>query len=126
VTRTSAQALIGIGVLVAAVSLLANPFGLGRYPGFGWVQEVGVIIGILEILAGFYLRVRAPRVTSPEPRRRKGQRPAHARGTRAATAHLEAVGLDGSKVKLPLAVVLDREVAERPSARAIREGKNLE
>ena len=125
-TRTSAQALIGIGVLVAAVSLLANPFGLGRYPGFGWVQEVGVIIGILEILAGFYLRVRAPRVTSPEPRRRKGQRPAHARGTRAATAHLEAVGLDGSKVKLPLAVVLDREVAERPSARAIREGKNLE
>ena len=61
-TRTSAQALIGIGVLVAAVSLLANPFGLGRYPGFGWVQEVGVIIGILEILAGFYLRGRAPRI----------------------------------------------------------------
>jgi len=26
--------------------------GLGRYPGFGWVQEVGVIIGILAILAG--------------------------------------------------------------------------
>lgn len=60
-TRTSAQALIGVGVLVAAVSLLANRLGLGRYPGFGWVQEVGVIIGILAILAGFYLRGRAPR-----------------------------------------------------------------
>jgi len=46
VTRTSAQALIGVGVLVAAVSLLANPLGLARYPDFGWVQEVGVIIGI--------------------------------------------------------------------------------
>jgi hypothetical protein len=60
VTRTSGQALIGVGVLVAAVSLLANPLGLARYPGFGWVQEIGVIIGILAILAGFHLRGRAP------------------------------------------------------------------
>ena len=62
VTRTSAQAVIGVGVLVAAVSLLANPLGLRRYPGFGWLLEVGVIIGILAILAGFYLRGRAPRI----------------------------------------------------------------
>lgn len=61
-TRTAAQTLIGVGVLVTAVSLLANPLGLGRYPGFGWAQEVGVIIGILAILAGFYLRGRAPRI----------------------------------------------------------------
>ena len=61
-TRTSAQAVIGVGVLVAAVSLLANPLGLRRYPGFGWLLEVGVIIGILAILAGFYLRGRAPRI----------------------------------------------------------------
>jgi uncharacterized membrane protein HdeD (DUF308 family) len=62
VTRTSAQAVIGVGVLVAAVSLLANPLGLRRYPGFGWLLEVGVIFGILAILAGFYLRGRAPRI----------------------------------------------------------------
>ena len=61
-TRTAAQDLIGVGVLVAAVSLLADPLGLARYPGFGWVQEVGVIIGILAILAGVYLRGRAPRI----------------------------------------------------------------
>ena len=61
-TRTSAQALVGVGVLVAAVSLLANPLGLGRYPDFGWLREVGVIIGILAILAGFYLRGRVPRI----------------------------------------------------------------
>jgi len=53
VTRTSAPALIGVGALVAAVSLLADPLGLTRYPGFGWVEEVGVIIGMLATLAGF-------------------------------------------------------------------------
>jgi hypothetical protein len=62
VTRTTAQALIGVGVLVAVLSLLASPLGLRRYPGFGWLREVGVIIGILAILAGFYLRGRAPRI----------------------------------------------------------------
>jgi hypothetical protein len=58
---TSAQVLIDVGVLVALVSLLADPLRLGRYPGFGWLQEVGVIGGLLAILAGFYLRGRASR-----------------------------------------------------------------
>lgn len=58
---TAARALIGVGVLVALVSLLADPLRLGRYPGFGWLQEVGVIVGLLAILAGFCLRGRASR-----------------------------------------------------------------
>jgi hypothetical protein len=58
---TAARALIGVGVLVALVSLLADPLRLGRYPGFGWLQEVGVIVGCLAILAGFYLRGHASR-----------------------------------------------------------------
>jgi hypothetical protein len=58
---TSALALIGVGVLVALVSLLADPLRLGRYPGLGWLQEVGVIVGCLAILAGFYLRGRESR-----------------------------------------------------------------
>lgn len=45
---------------------------------------------------------------------------------RAATLRLEAAGPTGAKVKFPLNVVLDRERAERLSARAIREGKNLD
>ncbi len=44
-----------------SVSLLADPLRLGRYHGFGWLQEVGVIGGFLAILAGFYLRGRASR-----------------------------------------------------------------
>ena len=55
---TSAQTLIGVGVLIALVLLFADPLRLGRYPGFGWLQEVGVIVGCLAILAGFYLRGR--------------------------------------------------------------------
>jgi hypothetical protein len=43
------------------VSLLADPLRLGRYHGFGWLQEVGIIGGLLAILAGFYLRGRASR-----------------------------------------------------------------
>ncbi len=64
--------LIGMGVLLLVASLLAGTSWLGRHRGFGWLQgvtsplerhpgsawlqEVGVIIGILAIVAGFFLR----------------------------------------------------------------------
>ena len=34
-TMTAAQTLIGVGLLVALVSLLADPLRMGRYPGVG-------------------------------------------------------------------------------------------
>jgi hypothetical protein len=37
--------LIGAGVLVVLISAFADPMGLGRSPGFGWRQTLGVIIG---------------------------------------------------------------------------------
>jgi len=55
---TFAGSLIGIGVLLALLSLLADPLGLGRHPGFGWIQGLGVVIGVLVILAGVFLRRR--------------------------------------------------------------------
>jgi membrane associated rhomboid family serine protease len=54
--------VIGAGVLLVLISAFADPLGLGRYPGFGWRQTVGVIIGALVIAAGLYLRRRK---TSP-------------------------------------------------------------
>lgn len=64
--------LIGLGVLLLVVSLLTGTSSLGWHPSFGWLQEVasplerrpgfewlpeaGVIIGILAIVVGFYLR----------------------------------------------------------------------
>jgi hypothetical protein len=53
-----ARIKIGIGVLLVLVSLFADSLGLGRRPGFGWKQGLGVVIGVLLILAGLYLRRR--------------------------------------------------------------------
>ena len=57
---TFAGFLIGIGVLLLLISALADPLGLGRTPGFGWQQGLGVVIGALVALAGLYLRRRKP------------------------------------------------------------------
>ena len=59
---TYAGSLTGIGVLLLLLSVFADPLGLGRNPGFGWLQWLGVVIGALVILAGLYLRRRK---TSP-------------------------------------------------------------
>ena len=48
--------VIGAGVLLVLISAFADRLGLGRHQGFGWLQEVGVIIGLLVIMAGFYSR----------------------------------------------------------------------
>ena len=50
--------VIGAGILLVVISALADPLGLGRSPGIGWVQTLGVIIGALLIAAGLYLRRR--------------------------------------------------------------------
>ncbi len=49
------KTLMIVGILISA---LADPLGLGRSPGFGWIQTLGVIVGALVILAGLYLRRR--------------------------------------------------------------------
>jgi hypothetical protein len=41
---TFAGGLIGIGVLLVLISALADPLGLGRHPGFGWIQGLGVVM----------------------------------------------------------------------------------
>jgi hypothetical protein len=51
-----AKTLIIVGILIVLVSGLADPLGLGRHPGFGWIQGLGVIIGALFIVGGLYQR----------------------------------------------------------------------
>jgi hypothetical protein len=55
---TYAWILVGVGVLLVLISALADSVGLGRSPGFGWRQGLGVAIGVLVILGGLYKRHR--------------------------------------------------------------------
>jgi type IV secretory pathway VirB2 component (pilin) len=50
-----AKTLMIVSILISG---FADPHGLGRSPGFGWRQTLGVIVGALVILAGLYLRRR--------------------------------------------------------------------
>jgi len=66
--------LVGTGFVVAAVSAMADVFGLGtrpfpKIPFFGYWQARGVLIGEVIILLGFVLTV-------PLTRRRKDNKPA--------------------------------------------------
>jgi len=54
-----AKTLMIVGILIVLIAGLADPLGLGRSPGFGWKQTLGVIVGALVIVAGLYLRRRA-------------------------------------------------------------------
>jgi hypothetical protein len=54
-----ARVVIGVGVLLILIALFADPLGLGRSPGFGWKQTLGVVVGVLLVVAGSYLWRRA-------------------------------------------------------------------
>ena len=48
-----------LGVLVLLLSSFADALGLGQYPGFGWRQILGLILGVIAIWLGFRWRRRA-------------------------------------------------------------------
>lgn len=43
------------GVLIMAVSLLADVIGIGHHPGVGVFQLGGVLIGLVDVLVGGWL-----------------------------------------------------------------------
>ena len=51
-----AWTMIGLGVILMTITGWADQLGLGRQPGFGWLQGLGVIIGVVVLMAGLYLR----------------------------------------------------------------------
>lgn len=53
-----AWVVIGVGALLVLIALFADPLGLGGHSGFGWRQALGLVIGAVVVLAGFYLRRR--------------------------------------------------------------------
>jgi uncharacterized membrane protein len=49
--------MLVIGIVLALVSLLADPIGIGS-AGFGWKQITGVVIGVVLAVIGGVLRSR--------------------------------------------------------------------
>ena len=54
--RGSALVVLIVGVVVALVSLLADRFGIGGTPGFGWKQTIGLVIGLALVALGLWRR----------------------------------------------------------------------
>jgi hypothetical protein len=49
---SSRNLVVGLGVLVALISVLADAVGIGGEPGFGYKQGAGFLVGIALIIAG--------------------------------------------------------------------------
>jgi uncharacterized membrane protein len=46
--------ILVLGILLAIVSLFADPLGLGAKPGFGWKQSLGLAAGVVLAALGIW------------------------------------------------------------------------
>ena len=53
--RSLGSALVALGLVVTAISALANQIGIGDDDSFGWLQISGVVVGLLVAAAGFVI-----------------------------------------------------------------------
>jgi hypothetical protein len=44
-----------VGIIILLLSLFGDLIGIGGYPGLGYKQMIGMIIGVLIIIIGFIL-----------------------------------------------------------------------
>ena len=55
--RAGSWVILVLGILLALVSVFADPLGVGGEPGFGWKQQTGLAVGLaLTALAAWQLR----------------------------------------------------------------------
>lgn len=51
--RALGQTASIVGALVVLLSALADQIGIGQYPGFGWRQVLGIVLGLVLVWRGF-------------------------------------------------------------------------
>ena len=55
--KSVGSAVIAIGIVVLAISALADEIGIGDEEAFGWQQIGGVVVGAIVAVAGFIIRM---------------------------------------------------------------------
>ncbi|MDH4137125.1 MAG: hypothetical protein OEW09_10485 [Anaerolineae bacterium] len=50
--------LLVVGIVVLLLSLIADPIGIGGWPGFGRDQIVGAIVGAIVTVVGLVLTLK--------------------------------------------------------------------
>ena len=58
--RNISYILLGVGLVLAALSLFADSLGLSANTTFGYKQIAGLVIGIVVVIAGAILLRRRP------------------------------------------------------------------
>jgi hypothetical protein len=53
--KTVGIVLLVVGIIVLAVSLLADTMGIGRSDSFGYYQIGGVVVGVVVAAVGLYM-----------------------------------------------------------------------
>ena len=53
--KTTGMVLLVAGVVIVIVSVAADYIGMGGFPGFGYKQITGTILGIVMIVVGLAL-----------------------------------------------------------------------
>ena len=60
-SKTTRKIIIILGILIMAVSLLADVIGIGANPGFGPRQTTGTVVGFILAGVGWFLNLKANR-----------------------------------------------------------------
>jgi hypothetical protein len=53
--KTIGWVLLGGGIILLILSLLADVLGVGGTPGFGYKQILGAIVGVVAAIRGYFV-----------------------------------------------------------------------
>lgn len=62
--RSFGFAIAAIGIVVLAVSALADQIGIGESDEFGWKQIVGVVVGVAIVVFGIIIATLADKTAN--------------------------------------------------------------
>jgi len=53
--KTGGFILAVVGIIILLISLFGDLIGVGGYPGVGYKQTIGIIIGVVIVIIGFIM-----------------------------------------------------------------------